>query len=190
MAAITISPSVASSSGIASAAEIRAAFAEHKEELAWLVEFLSDDELMASACVSDARDLMENNNEDEICRECLQMWMREATIRSVLDLKRIRIAELSSTYENDAIASVEHLPMTVERMEFVVRASEIIRPRLDSLCRFALVLCGFERRSTGQAALLLGISKRVVQAAYTTALELLEVIYCQAVLEAHGCAAA
>jgi DNA-directed RNA polymerase specialized sigma24 family protein len=72
----------------------------------------------------------------------------------------------------------------------VVRESDVIRLRLDSLCRFVLVLCGFEQRSTGEAALLLGISKHAVEAAYGSALESLEVIYCQAVLASCGCVAA
>ncbi|MBZ5647702.1 MAG: hypothetical protein LAN37_10815 [Acidobacteriia bacterium] len=189
MAAITISRSIAASSEIASAAEIRAAFAEHKQELTWLAEFLSDDELMASACVTDARDLMENNN-DEICQECLQMWTREATIRSVLDFKRMRIAELSSMYEHDDLVGQEHPPMSLQTMEFVVRESDNVRSRLDCLCRFVLVLCGFAQHSANQAALLLGISTHAVEAAYSSALESLEIIYCQVLVEAAGCAAA
>jgi len=188
MATTTISRSL--SSEIASTAEIRAAFAEHKEELTWLAEFLSGDQLMASACVTDARDLMENNNEDEICQECLQMWTREATIRSVLDFKRMRIAELSSMYEHDDLVGQEHPPMPLHTMELVLRESDNVRSRLDCLCRFVLVLCGFAQHSANQAALLLGVSTHVVEAAYTTALETLEVISCQAVLEASGWATA
>ncbi len=189
MAATTISRSFTASSEVASAAAIRAAFAEHKQELTWLAEFLSDDVLMASACVTDARDLMENS-EDEICQEYLELWTRDATIRAVLDLKRMRIAELSAPHEQDDFVGQKHPPMSLETMEFVVRESEIIRCRLDSLCRFALVLCGFEQRSAGRVACLLGISRHAVEAAYSCALETLEVIYCQAVLEGCSCAAA
>jgi DNA-directed RNA polymerase specialized sigma24 family protein len=188
MATTTISRSI--SSEIADTAEIRAAFAEHKQELTWLAEFLSADELMASACVTDARNLMENNNEDEICQECLRMWAREATIRSVLDFKRMRIAELSSMYEHDDLVGQEHSPMSLQTMEFVVRESDNVRSRLDCLCRFVLVLRGFAQHSANQAALLLGVSTHAVEAAYTSALETLEVISCQAVLEASGWAAA
>ena len=190
MAATTISGNIGTSSGIADAEEIRAVFTEHRRELTWLAEFLSDDELMASACVTDARDLMENNNEDEICQECLQMWTQEATIRSVLDFKRLRIAELSSMYEHDDLVGQKQPPMSLQTMEFVVRESDNVRTRLDCLCRFVLVLCGFAQHSANQAALLLGISTHAVEAAYTSALETLEVIYCQELFESYGCVAA
>ena len=189
MAAITTSETIATSSGIAPAEEIRAAFTEHRRELTWLAEFLTDDELMASACVADARNLTDNN-EDEICQECVRRWPREATIRSALDLKRTRIAELSSAYEDGAFVGQQHPLLSLDRIELVVRESDVIRLRLDSLCRFVLILCGVEQRSTGDAALLLGISKHAVEAAYSSALESLEVIYCQAVLESYGCVTA
>jgi len=186
MSAITTSGTIATRSGIAPAEEIRAAFTEHRRELTWLAEFLTDDDLMASACVGDARNLTDNI-EDEICEECVRRWPREATIRSALDLKRTRIAELSSAYENGAFVGQQHPPLSLDRIDLVVRESDAIRLRLDSLCRFVLILCGVEQRSTGDAALLLGISKPAVEAAYSSALESLEVIYCQAVLESYGC---
>ena len=189
MAATTTSETIATNSGIAGAEEIRAAFTEHRRELTWLAEFLTDDELMASACVADARNLTDNN-EDEICQECVRRWPREATIRSALDLKRMRIAELSSAYEDGAFAGQQHPPLSLDSIELVVRESDVIRLRFDSLCRFVLILCGVEQRSTGDAALLLGISKHAVEAAYSRALEWLEVIYCQAVLESYGCVTA
>ena len=189
MAAITTSKTIANSSGIAPAEEIRAAFTEHRRELTWLAEFLTDDELMASACVADARNLTDNN-EDEICQDCIGRWHREATILSALDLKQTRIAELSSVYESyeyDVFVGQQHPPLSLDRIDLVVRESDVIRLRLDSLCRFVLILCGVEQCSTGDAALLLGISKHAVEAAYSSALESLEVIYCQAVLESYGC---
>ena len=186
MAAITISRDIATSPAIASAEDIRAAFTEHRHELAWLAEFLTGDELTASACVTDASIVTENNNEDEICRECLQAWIREATVRSALYLKRMRIDELSPVYE-DSIVSGRQQPLSLEMLEFVVRESDAIRVRVDSLCRFALILCGVERRSVAKAALMLGISKHAVEAAYSTALESLEILYCQVVIDA-GCA--
>lgn len=186
----TINTDIAATSGIATAEEIRAAFSEHKQELTWLAEFLTGDELMASACVTDARDLTESNNEDEICQERLQLWAREATVRSAVDFKRMRIAELSSTYEHGDFIGHHHLPLSPDRIELVVRESDTIRSRLDSLCRFVIILCGFERRSFGEAAQVLGISKCAVEAAYSSALDILEVIYCQAVVESYGLAAA
>lgn len=192
MAAITTSETIATSSAIADAEEIRAAFTEHRRELTWLAEFLTNDELMASACVADARDLPDNN-EDEICQDCIGRWHREATILCALDLKRTRIAELSSVYESyeyGAFVGQQHPPLSLDIFELVVGESDLVRLRLDSLCRFVLILCGVEQRSTGDAALLLGISKHAVEAAYSSALDSLEVIYCQVFLESYSCATA
>ncbi len=189
MAAITTSGRNATSSGIATAEEIRSAFVEHKQELTWLAEFLTNDELMASACIADAGDLSKSSKEDEIDQECARSWPREATIRSAVDFKRMRIAELSCAYEGEACGQ-QHPPLSQDAIELVVRESEVLRLRLDSLCRFALILCGFEQHPAAEAARLLGISKRAVESAYGTALESLEIVHCQEVLESYGCAAA
>ncbi len=190
MPTTTINTDIAATSGIATAEEIRTAFTEHKQELTWLAEFLTGDELMASVCVTDARDLTESNNEDEICQERLQQWAREATVRSAVDFTRMRIAELCSTYEHGDFIGHHHPQLSPDRMELVVRESDRIRSRLDSLCRFVIILCGFEQRSFAEAAHVLGISKHAAEAAYSYALEILEVIYCQWVLESYGPAAA
>ena len=72
---------------------------------------------------------------------------------------------------------------------FMISESLDVRHQLDVLCRFVLILCGVEKSSSGEAALLLGISKNAVEAAYCAALESLEVIRCQAILESGYCAA-
>ena len=190
MAAITTNELIATGSAIATAEEVQAVFNEHARELTWLAEFLTDDELVASACVTDAGNLSGNNKEDEICQECVQSWSREATVRSAIDAKRTRIAELASLYECEETTDRPPAPLSSESVELVVRESDVIRRRLDSLCRFVLILCGVEQHSARDVARLLGIRQHAVEAAYTSALQFLEVIYCQAVLEAYGCAAA
>ncbi len=168
MAVITTNENITTSSAIGTAEEVRGAFSEHTRELTWLAEFLTDDELMASACVADARDLSrKNNREDEICQECVRSWPREATIRSALDVKQSRIAELSPAYESADCTPQRHPPLSLDRIELVVRESEVIRCQLDSLCRFVLILCGIEHHSVRDVARLLGISKHAVQAAYS-----------------------
>ena len=190
MAAITINETIGASSSIASAEEVWVAFTEHKQELTWLAEFLTDDEVIASLCVADARKSSDGNNQgDEIDPEELQKWPQEATIRSVLDLKRTRIAELSSEYESLDPTS-EDLPLSSDAIELVVRESDTIRLRLDSLCRFVLILRGIEQHSVRYVARLLGISTHAVEAAYSRALGLLEVLYCQEVLGSYEFAAA
>ena len=51
--------------------------------------------------------------------------------------------------------------------------------RLDVFCRFALVICGLEKRSAKEAALLLGVDPASVEGAYCTATKSLEVISCE-----------
>jgi hypothetical protein len=184
MAAIaTFTPS----SGLASAEEIRIAFIENKQALTWLAEFLTGDEMIASACVIDACTLTER--EYEIGKEWFWAWPRYATIHSALDIQRMRIAELAPVYSRDDRLHGHHAPLSQDMVGFVASESLAIRHQLDVLCRFVLILCGIEERTSGEAALLLGISKHAVEAAYCAALESLEVIRCQAILESGYCAA-
>jgi hypothetical protein len=177
-------------SGLATADEIRTAFTEHREELAWLAGFLTADEMVAAACLIDARQLAQS--EGKVVQEWLWTSARDATIRSALDVQRVRIAQLSSAYDRRASTHVQDaaLPLDIDMLEFLVRESDQIRLRLDSICRFALVLCGIENRCSRQVAWLLGISEHAVKAAYLAALQSLDVIRSQAIVEAYGCAAA
>ena len=190
MAATTITRNIPPSSHIASAAEIREAFASQKLELMWLSEFLSNDELVASVCLSEARNMLEKNHKDEIRQRCLPMWIREATFRSVVDFNQMRIAELSPMYEASEGGCRKHLVLAAETLEFLVKESDVIRRRLDFVCRFVLIVCGVEQRSMADAAQLLGVSEHVVEAAYGSALEELEIMSCQAFVQCFGCAAA
>jgi len=177
-------------SGLATADEIRAAFTEHREELAWLAGFLSGDEMVAAACIIDARKLAQN--EGKVVQEWLWTSARDATIRSALDVQRVRIAQLSSAYDHYRCIYEQHaaLPLDIDTLEFLVRESDEIRLRLDSICRFVLVLCGIENRGSQQVARLLGISEHAVEAAYCAALQSLDVIRSQAIVESYGYAAA
>jgi len=190
MAAIT---TTSATSGISSpvagnAEEIRATFTEHGQELEWLAEFLTGDEMMASACVIDACTLRESENGKS--QEWLWPWPREATIRSALDVQRARIAQLSSLYDRRDCVYGEHAGLPLEMLEFLIRESDVIRPRLDTICRFVLVLCGIGNRRSREVALLLGISEHAVEAAYCTSLQCLDVVCSQAIVEAYGYAAA
>ena len=185
MAAITTTGTVTTSSGIASAEEIRTAFIENNQALTWLAEFLTGDEMIASACVIDACNLTER--EYEIGEEWFRNWPRTATIHSALDIQRSRIARLSPVYDHGGCIHKHHAPLSQQMIGFVASESDVIRHKLDVLCRFVLILCGVEQRPSREAALLLGISKHAVDVAYCAALELLEIIRCQAILEAGGC---
>ena len=181
MAAIASSGIITSSSGIASADEIRTAFAENNQALTWLAEFLTGDEIIASACVVDACTLTERDYETG--QEWYWTWPRNATIQSTLDVQRTRIVQLSLVYERAGCIHGEHEHLPQEMIEFVANESEAIRVQVDVLCRFVLILCGVERRTSNEVALLLGISKHAVEAAYCAALEMLEVIWCEIILE-------
>jgi hypothetical protein len=93
MAAIITSGTITTSSAVARAEEIRTAFIENKQALTWLAEFLTGDEMIASACVIDACNLTER--EYAIEQEWFWTWPRSATIHSALDIQRSRIAQLS-----------------------------------------------------------------------------------------------
>lgn len=187
MAALATTATSANSSGIATVEEIRAAFTEHRQELTWLAEFLTGDEMVASACVIDARVLTERA--ERVFQEWLWTWPWGATIRSAIDVQQARIAQLASACDLRGCFHGQHGPLPPEMVEFVVREAELVRLRLDALCRFSLILCGVEQRSAHEAALLLGVSKRAVEGAYCAALESLEIIHCLVTLESAGGAA-
>jgi hypothetical protein len=184
MAATVISGTFTPSSEMVSAEEIRTAFIENHQALTWLAEFLTGDETIASACVIDACALTERAY--EIGKEWSWAWPRCATIHSALDIQRVRIAQLSPVYERGGCVHKHHAPLSQDMIGFVACESDSIRHQLDVLCRFVVILCGVEQRPSREAALLLGISKHAVDVAYCTALESLEIIRCQAILEAGG----
>src|SRR5215469_17099886 len=181
MAAIITSGNFTSGSGIASAEEIRTAFIQNNQALTWLAEFLTGDEMIASACVIDACTLTEH--EYEFSQEWFWMLPRDATIQSTLDFQRVRIGQLAPVYDRGDCIHRHHAPLAQDMIEFVASESQTIGHQLDVLCRFVLILCGVERRPSGEAALLLGISKHAVEVAYCAVLEWLEVIRCQVILE-------
>jgi DNA-directed RNA polymerase specialized sigma24 family protein len=190
MAAITTASatSAISSGAVATAEEIRATFSQHREELEWLAEFLTGDEMIASACVIDASAL--TDRESGINQKWLSTWAREATIRSALDVQRVRIVQLSSVYDRYDCVPGEHAALAPGTLEFVVGESDRIGLGLDTICRFVLVLCGIENRPSREVASLLGMSEHGVEAAYGTALQSLDVMRSQAIVESYGYAAA
>ena len=185
MAAITTTETVTTSLRIASAEEIRTAFIENQQALTWLAEFLTGDEMIASACVIDACNLTQRQY--EIGQEWSWAWPRNATIHSALDIQRSWISQLSPVYDRGGCIHEHHAPLSQDMIGFLASESDVIRHKLDVLCRFVLILCGVEERSPCEAARLLGISKHAVDVAYCAALDSLEVIWCQTVLESCGC---
>lgn len=189
MAAATSSTAIhATASTVASTEEVRAAFTEHREELAWLAGFLTGDEGVAAACIIDARTLAENKG--SVFQEWHWTSARDGAIRSALDIQRAQIERLSCVYDRYDCIHVEHRALPVEVLEFMVRESNSIRLRLDTICRFVLVLCGLENCRSRPVAQLLGISEHAVEAAYCAAIDSLDVMRSQAIVDSYGYAAA
>jgi hypothetical protein len=94
MAITTTNSSFGAQSGAARADEFFTCFAQHTQELSWLSEFLTGDEMMAWACVIDAQTPAEAQNKSG--EECFWSRRREGIIRSAQDMQRVRITQLAS----------------------------------------------------------------------------------------------
>jgi hypothetical protein len=151
-------------------------FSQYREELEWLAGFLTGDEHIGAACVIDACALAESENPG--FQGWLLEWARLATIRSTVQIQQRRIAQLSVPYVQHRCIHGGHPALSAESVQSLVEESRWIMRRLDVLCRFALVICGLEKRSAHEAAILLGVDRTSVEGAYCTAIELLEVIGC------------
>ncbi len=163
------------------AEETHGTFAEHQEELRWLAIFLTGNHEMAKACLVNACAFTQASSEPT------PAFMPVSPVFAVIDcsfeIERTRIAELSHIYKARDCFHTAHELLPPESLEFIVAESELIRSRLDTLCRFVLVICGIEKFSWVEAARWLRISPLAVEGAYCAALESLEVIDCEAHLE-------
>jgi len=152
-------------------------FSQHREELEWLANFLTGDETIAAACLVDACALAESEN------PCFQEWLLNcacmATIRSAVQIQQRRIVQLSFAYKQCPCIHGGHRALSSDWREILVEESSVVIARFDVLCRFALVICGLEKRSANEAAALLGIDPAAVEGAYCAAIKYLEVISCQ-----------
>ena len=152
-------------------------FSQHREELEWLANFLTGDEMIAAACVVDAGALAESENPG--FQEWLSEWACVATIRSAAQIQQRRIAQLASTYKQRPCIHGGHTALSSDWREILLEESNVLAARLDVLCRFALVICGLGKRSAHEAALLLGVDATSVEGAYCAAIKFLEVIGCE-----------
>jgi hypothetical protein len=139
-------------------------FSQHREALEWLANFLIGDERIAAACLVDAGALAESENPG--FQDWLSEWVCLATIRSAAQIQQRRIAQLASTYKQRSCIHGGHRALSSDWQEILVEESNILIARLDVLCRFALVICGLEKRSAHEAALLLGVDETCVEGAY------------------------
>jgi DNA-directed RNA polymerase specialized sigma24 family protein len=94
-----------------------------------------------------------------------------------------RAGNLASVHERRGCVHRERA-LSPEDAEWLASRLEAVQLHLDVLCRFALILCGVEQRSTTEASQMLGMSKHAVKGAYCAALEL-EIIYSAFLLESY-----
>lgn len=161
--------------------EVRKAFREHREELAWLAVFLTADAELAKVCVVDAFALA--TTPKDVLAQSLEPWTRRCTIRSAIEMQQSRISLLASIYERTPCRHRNHAPLAPFALDLLCDKSEELGLCLDVLCRAALVLCGIEGYSSAESALILGASRAAVEAAYCTALEFLEVLSCKMLMD-------
>jgi len=161
----------------ASTENVRRIFKQYREELQWLATFLTGDEKTAAACVIDACALTESENPG--FQEWLLEWARLATIRSAVQIQQRRIAQLNPVYMQCPCTHRGHPALSADSAELLVEESHLLVAKLDVLCRFVLVICGLEKRSAGEAAVLLGVDRTSVEGAYCAAIRFLEVIGCE-----------
>ena len=162
-------------------------FSQNREALEWLANFLTGDEKIAAACLIDACALAESENPG------FQEWPLKcaclATIRSAAQIQQRRIVQLSFAYKRRPCIHGEHTALSSDWLEILLEEPSLVIARLDVLCRFALAICGLEKRSAYEAAVLLGIDPAVVEGAYCAAIESLEVIKCERVQRQNDSAA-
>ena len=152
-------------------------FSQHREELEWLANFLTGDEKIAEACVVDACAQAELENPS--FQEWPSTWASMSTIRSAAQIQQQRIAQLSSAYMQSGCIHGEDTVLSSDWCDVLLEESSVVCARLDIFCRFALVICGLEKLSANEAALLLGVDPAGVEGAYCAAIKSLEVISCQ-----------
>ena len=160
---------------------IRGAFLTSQEELRSLAAFLTGDDRVGEACVLDACEFMQRSC--DAGTDWLTVSPAFATLNSAIQVQQSRIAELAPVYENRLCSGRTDEQLPAESLEFIVLESNAIRSRLDTICRFVLVMCGIEKRASTEAAKCLGISRWAVEAAYCAAIESLAIIDCQRHIE-------
>jgi len=161
-------------SRFASQEQIREIFSECCLEFEWLAYFITGDHSTAAACVVDACGLSRSHN--HLFAEWLLPWARYATIRSALHTQSARICQLSIKYPQPTCVHDKHGLLPAELVELLIAESDSLVNRLDVISRAALLICGIEKHSVAEAAVMLGVSSACIRAAYCAGLQVLEVL--------------
>ncbi len=154
----------------ATAEDVRKIFADYHDALHWLAGFLIGDKL-APACVIYACNIAVR--QDPEFHEWLAHWAALATLRSALQKQEADIVELGPTYERFEGVPEKRSPLSPEDLQLLVEESDVLRARLDVLCRFVLVMHGIAKEPCEEVAARFGVSPSAVERAYCVAFDTL-----------------
>jgi len=154
---------------LASSHEIQSAFVEQRDHLHWIALIITGDHALADRAVISASDLSASYS--SVFRDWLMGWTNTATVRAAVREVRDLISASASRYID---SSYEHSDSDVLSDDQIASLRNVdtrhIIAALDPLARSALVLRGIQHFSITDCALLLGMPRRIVAAAYCRAL--------------------
>jgi hypothetical protein len=150
--------------------DVRKIFADYHDALHWLAGFLIGDKL-APACVIDACNIAERQG--PVFHEWLAHWAARATLRCALQMRRADVAELGPTYERRELVDAKRPPLSPEDLQLLAEESDVLRARLDVLCRLVLVMHGIAKESSEEVAAQLAVSQSAAERAYCVAFDAL-----------------
>lgn len=153
--------------------DVRKIFADYHDALYWLAGFLIGDEL-APACVIDACNIAERQG--AVFHEWLAHWAARATLRCALQRQREHILHCAPQYERFERVHTARAPLTPENLELLVERADVLRSRIDVLCRYVLIMHGIAKEPYEEVAGQLGVSKTAVERAYCVAFDTLHLI--------------
>ena len=150
--------------------DVRKIFADYHDALHWLAGFLIGDKL-APACVIDACNIAERQG--PVFHEWLAHWAARATLRCALQRQEAEIVKLVPTYDQFEGIDEKRPPLSPEDLQLLVEESDVLRPQLDILCRFVLIMHGIAKETCEEAAAQLGVNQSAVERAYCVAFDTL-----------------
>ncbi len=153
--------------------DVRKIFADYHDALHWLAGFLIGDKL-APACVIDACNIAQRQG--PVFHEWLAHWAARATLRCALQMQVADIAGLAPTYERSEGVYEKRSLLSPEDLRLLVEESDVLRARLDVLCRYVLVMHGIAKETCEEVAPQLGISPSAVERAYCVAYDTLHLM--------------
>ena len=157
----------------ATVGDVRNIFPDYHDALHWLAGFLIDEE-RAAACVVDACNIAERQGHE--FHEWLAHYAARATLRCALRMQREEIAELGPGYDRFERVHANRWLLSAQELNCLVEETEILRTRLDVLCRFVLVMHGIAKESYEEVAGQLGVSPKAVERAYCLAFDTLHLL--------------